>query len=278
VFIGKPCDVAGLTKAQRIRSGLAKNVGVTIAFFCAGTPSTRGTLDMLHRMGVDDPDSVADVRYRGHGWPGAAAVTVRKGNGFETRRLSYEESWGGILTNHKQWRCQVCADHTGELADISVGDPWYRTIAPDDPGQSLVLVRTERGRRVLRDAVTAGYLKLTKADPSILPDSQAALLRGRGAVWGRSLACRVLGVPAPRYKGFPLLRWWWSELSVRQKVRTFGGTVKRVLRGEFSQDRLPDTHESPGSPDADGCVLAADGGLPVRATPEPETVERRKAA
>jgi coenzyme F420 hydrogenase subunit beta len=162
---------------------------------------------------VDDPSTVADLRYRGHGWPGTAAVTIHNDNGFETRRLSYEESWGEILTNHKQWRCQVCADHTGELADIAVGDPWYRRIPVDDPGQSLVLVRTERGRRILHRALDAGYLALEKADPSILPASQEALLRGRGAVWGRTLACRLLGAPAPRYKGLPMFRYWWSVLT-----------------------------------------------------------------
>jgi coenzyme F420 hydrogenase subunit beta len=220
-------------------------------------------------LGVEDPHDVASLRYRGYGWPGDTAVTVRNGDAFETRRISYEASWGEILTNHKQWRCQVCADHTGELADIAVGDPWYREVSPEDAGRSLVLVRTERGRRVLREAVAAGYLELTEADPSILPRSQPALLRGRGAVWGRSLACRLMGVPAPRYRGFPMLRWWLSELSLGQKVRTFGGTVKRVLRGEFSKDA---TREAP-----------AGSGLPVRVTPAPaysveEEGERRKAA
>jgi coenzyme F420 hydrogenase subunit beta len=231
VFIGKPCDVAAVDKAQRTRPALAEKLGATIAFFCAGTPSTGATIEMLKRMGVDDPSTVADLRYRGHGWPGTAAVTVHSEKGFETRRISYEQSWGEILTNHKQWRCQVCADHTGELADISVGDPWYQRIAPDDAGQSLVLVRTERGRRLLHEAVDAGYLVLRPGDPSILPESQQALLRGRGAVWGRSLACRLLGVPAPRFKGMATFRYWWSALTPGQKLRTFGGTVRRVLKG-----------------------------------------------
>jgi len=76
-----------------------------------------------------------------------------------------------------------------------------------------------------------GYLALEKADPSILPASQEALLRGRGAVWGRTLACRLLGAPAPRYKGMATFRHWWSVLTLGQKLRTFGGTVRRILRG-----------------------------------------------
>jgi len=256
LFIGKPCDVAAVSKAQQSRPALAEKLGATIAFFCAGTPTTEATLELLRRLGVDDPSTVADLRYRGHGWPGSAAVTVRHDHGYETRRISYEESWGEILTNRKQWRCHVCADHSGELADISVGDPWYRQIPPGDPGQSLVLVRTERGRRLLREALEGGYLELEQADPSVLPASQPALLRGRGAVWGRTLACRLLGAPAPRYRGFATFRFWWSALTVAQKLRTFAGTVKRILRGDFA---MP-THES------DAC-----GVLPVRATHADET-------
>ncbi|MHC4416212.1 MAG: Coenzyme F420 hydrogenase/dehydrogenase, beta subunit C-terminal domain [Planctomycetota bacterium] len=233
VFIGKPCDVAALDKTRRSRPALNKRVGVTIAFFCAGTPTTKATLDLLKRVGVDDPSTVVDLRYRGRGWPGRAAVTVRTADGLETRTLSYEESWGEILTNHKQWRCHVCADHTGELADISVGDPWHRAIRPGEPGESLVLVRTERGRRVVRDAMNAGYLTLERADPSLLPASQPNLLRGRGAVWGRVLACRLGGVPAPRYRGLPTFRFWWSALTPGEKLRSVAGTLRRIIAGRL---------------------------------------------
>ncbi|MCH8212422.1 MAG: Coenzyme F420 hydrogenase/dehydrogenase, beta subunit C-terminal domain, partial [Planctomycetes bacterium] len=44
VFIGKPCDVAAVHKAKQVRPALAEKVGVTIAFFCAGTPTTNATL------------------------------------------------------------------------------------------------------------------------------------------------------------------------------------------------------------------------------------------
>ncbi len=233
VLIAKPCDVAAARRVQAIRPRLRERLGVTIAFFCAGTPTTAGTLQMLRRMGVDDPTRVTDLRYRGHGWPGDAVATVQGPAGPQTRRLAYEESWGEILTNHKQWRCHVCADHTGERADIAVGDPWHRTIEPGERGESLVLVRTERGRRVLREAMEAGYLSLRRADPSILPASQPSLLRGRGAVWGRLLACRLLGAAVPRYRGFPLFRFWWSTLTASQKLRTIAGTARRVLSGRL---------------------------------------------
>jgi coenzyme F420 hydrogenase subunit beta len=82
-------------------------------------------------MGVD-PSDLAQLRYRGNGWPGDATAQTRGGH---RSRLSYADSWGSILTKHVQWRCRVCLDHTGEFADIAVGDPWYRAIPPGEFGR-----------------------------------------------------------------------------------------------------------------------------------------------
>jgi len=230
VFIGKPCDVAAVDKACALRPELEKRIGLTIAIFCAGTPTTRATLRLLEHIGVADPADVVSIRYRGRGWPGDTTITVRTAGGLETRSLPYSKAWGDILSTERQWRCQVCPDHTGEFADLAVGDPWYRRPQPGDPGSSLILVRTERGRRMMRQALEGGYLSARRVRPSCLAASQPNLLRARGAVWGRLLTCRLLGVPAPRYRGFAMFRFWVSELSIREKIRSIVGTTRRIIR------------------------------------------------
>jgi coenzyme F420 hydrogenase subunit beta len=77
VFIGKPCDVEGLRKTQSIRPNLGKNVGIAIGIFCAGTPSTQGTIDLLAKYGISHED-VEQIRYRGRGWPGSFSVRLKK--------------------------------------------------------------------------------------------------------------------------------------------------------------------------------------------------------
>ena len=47
VFLGKPCDVEALRKAADLRERLRDKIGVAIGIFCAGTPSTAGTLDLI---------------------------------------------------------------------------------------------------------------------------------------------------------------------------------------------------------------------------------------
>lgn len=244
VFIGKPCDVAATAKARALRPGLDANLALTIAIFCAGTPSTRGTLEMAAQLGVAPPD-IASVRYRGMGWPGRARV--RRLGEAEDRTLSYEQSWGAVLQRHRQWRCRVCVDHTGEFADISVGDPWYRAILDDEPGRSLIIARTERGRRMLHAAIASGALSATAIDPELITASQPNLLNARGAAWGRIVTARLAGMAVPRYRNLPSFRWWWRELTVRQKLQSTLGTFKRVRRRGLRRRRGVNPVSAPGA-------------------------------
>ena len=234
LFIGKPCDVAATRAARKLRPRLDLNLGITVAFFCAGTPSTAGTLEMLRRMGVPDPNALMSLRYRGNGWPGRATAVFSNGGGRRaTAELSYEESWGAVLSKHVQWRCRICADHTGEFADIAVGDPWYREIRDGEAGSSLILARTEKGRLLVERAIAAGYLEAQPASPELLPSSQPNLLRARGAVWGRVLSLRMIGATAPRYRGFETFRFWRRELTASEKFRSIFGTIRRCIARGF---------------------------------------------
>jgi coenzyme F420 hydrogenase subunit beta len=228
VFIGKPCDVAATARARTRISGLDEKLAVTVAIFCAGAPSTNATIEMLGALGVDDVSKAGQIRYRGNGWPGDASVHVDGES--RPRSMSYMDSWGGILEKHRPWRCRLCIDHTGEFADVAVGDPWYRPIEPGEHGSSLVVARTERGRDYVLQAMAAGHLELERVSNDLLPKSQPNLLATRGAIWGRLAASRLMGLPSPRFENMPTWPVWKSELSPIAKLRSFTGTAKRILQ------------------------------------------------
>lgn len=222
VVVGKPCDIAGARVAAELRPALAERLGLTIGIFCAGTPSTAGTEQVIRSLGVD-PEDVDQVDYRGEGWPGRFRVVTRGGQRAST---SYAESWGA-LTKHRQWRCLICPDHTGEFADLGVGDPWYREIRDGEAGRSLVVVRTERGRKALQAALDDGALVGHELPLERLPESQPGLESTRGAVWGRLMTMRLLGLPTPRFRRMPAKRLWW-RLPLRGKATSTGGTWRRI--------------------------------------------------
>jgi coenzyme F420 hydrogenase subunit beta len=229
VFIGKPCDIAGLTMAQASRPNLALKTALSIGFFCAGTPSTQGTLDFLKRYGVN-PEEAAELRYRGLGWPGGARVVFRDAS-RQTLEVPYTDSWG-FIQKYRPFRCYLCPDLTAEFADISVGDPWYREVSENEPGRSLILIRTENGQEIFREAVAKGYVTAAPATADIVLRSQKNLIRKRQAIWGRLLAMKLLGVPHPKLKGFHLFENW-LDLATKEKFKSILGTGRRIIQRNY---------------------------------------------
>lgn len=226
VLIGKPCDIAAAREAARRKPALLEKLGMTIGIFCAGVPSTFGTLSLLKNVGLPDPSKVVCLRYRGRGWPGD---WVAEASNSEPRRMSYKDSWG-YLQRFRPWRCYICPDHSGEFADVAVGDPWYRKPEAGNIGSSLIVARTRRGLEAVLAAERDGYLVLARNDDTLLVRSQPNLLNARGALWGRLLGLRLLGAPLPRFNGFPMFRFWLSALSAGEKVQSVAGTMKRVFQ------------------------------------------------
>ena len=235
VFIGQPSEVTAMRKAERLRPKLHENIGLAISFFCAGSPATSGTIELLKSLHIR-PDEVEEIRYRGLGWPGQFAVR-KSGQTSFTPLMSYSESWG-FLQRYRPYSTHLCPDGTGEDADISCGDPWYREIQPDEPGLSLVVVRTPLGRELLKRAQTAGYLALKPANAQKLITSQGGLIAKRGAIGGRIAMFRMLGLPTPRLHGFSLLRNW-LRLPIGEKLRSTVGSIRRIfLRKYYRPMRL----------------------------------------
>jgi coenzyme F420 hydrogenase subunit beta len=59
--------------------------------------------------------------------------------------------------------------------------------------------------------------------------SQANLIRKRGAVAGRVLVLRLFGLPAPRLRGFSLLKNW-LDLPWLEKLQSTLGTARRIVK------------------------------------------------
>lgn len=242
VFIGKPCDVQAVAAAADRHPAISRNIALTISIFCAGTPSTNGTHALLAALGVPDGATVTAIRYRGEGWPGEMAATYLTPDGEErgTRGISYEQGWGEILQKHRQWRCHVCADHTGEFADISVGDPWDKPRnGSTQQGSSLIVVRSARGRDFLRAAIAAGALVAERRPLTSLADAQPNLARTRRILFGRLLGLRILGLAAPRYRGWKLESLWLTRTGLRDKLSSVAGTMRRAFRRRLWVSETP---------------------------------------
>lgn len=232
VFIGKPCDVAAVQALRRTRPALDRNLGLVLSFFCAGTPSTHGTLELIDGFGVRR-DEVTEVRYRGEGWPGSFRLRIE--DRLERPSMSYMESWGR-MQRYRPLRCHICPDSLGELSDITSGDAWHRYESGErSDGLSLLLARSERGREILRKAVEAGYLTVEPSSPANVIRAQGVLER-RKQLFGRIAAMRLFGVPVTRLTGFHLFSSWLG-IPLRLKLKTILGTMWRVVKRGYRKKR-----------------------------------------
>lgn len=203
--IAKPCEASAL---RRLLDGRAdEEAPIILSFFCAGTPSQRATDDLVRELGVSDDEELSALRYRGCGWPGRFTASTAAGD----VSMDYRTSWGRRLGPTMQWRCKICPDGVGESADLAVCDYWdsdgdgYPRFDEDD-GRSGLLVRTERGRRLLHQAFAEGILEGAPVRADAIAAVQPGQTGRRRTLLGRLVGARAGGVRVPRYRGFPLVR------------------------------------------------------------------------
>lgn len=233
VFIGQPSEVAAYRNAQKMRPQLNDKTGLVLSFFCAGSPSTKGNQELIRKAGID-PRTVEEIRYRGRGWPGNYEI-FGKDNSAPLWSTTYQDSWA-FLQAFRPYAVHLFPDTSGEHADISGGDPWYREKENGESGSSLIVVRTPLGRDILHRAMRAGWIVGKKVGVSELLNSQKNLAAKRGSIWGRQLAFRMLGVPTTRYQGFALFASWLG-LPMGQKLSSVLGTLRRIVKRKYYKQR-----------------------------------------
>lgn len=227
VFVGKPCDVAGLKSYVRQHPELAQRLILLVSFMCAGTPSDHGTAEILDRLGVKR-EEVRKFWYRGHGWPGRATAETINGR---TLSMDYATSWGTILNKHLQLRCKVCPDGTGEFADVTFADAWH---GPDGypsfeehPGRSLVVSRSAVGEAAVADAIRGGHLLVREEHADTIEGMQPYQVDRKRYALSRLAAVVVRRCIRPRFKNLRLLRCA-RQASLVEQLRNFRGTLRRL--------------------------------------------------
>ena len=229
-IVGKPCDAAALREMCNADPRLEEAFPVIVSFFCAGVPSLTGVEKILTELGTD-LDNTASFRFRGNGWPGRATAVAHDGT---ERSMSYQDSWGKILSKHVQHRCKICADGTGVAADIVCADAWesdaagYPVFAEAD-GISLIVARTSLGADLIAGAQQAGRLKTAPFDITTLVAIQPGQRERRRALLARLVALQLLGLPVPRYRGLRIAAAA-RQNPLARNIKNFIGTLRRGLR------------------------------------------------
>jgi len=228
-IVGKPCDIAGVKQYVRCFGEYEENVVMTLALMCMGLPSYKATDKLIEYLNPENKP-VKKFRYRGDGWPGFATVTTYDDEKLE---CSYNDSWGKILSRDILFRCKICPDGFGEFADVSSGDAWHlvngEPCFDERDGRSLLFIRNRFASKIVKDAISKGYLAVEKYNFDELKLIQKSQYFRKQVVGARLLALKVMGDKLLSVKGFNLFNNM-LRAGFRACASNFLGTIKRRMQ------------------------------------------------
>lgn len=203
--LGKPCDVAAIRKLAMIDSRVDSQIPYLITIFCGGVPPIEVGEKIAHYQGVS-PEEIAVFRWRGNGWPGPTHIETHDGREYD---LSYDEVW---YSNDVPWRydmqfrCKICPDAIGELADVACPDSWNMVdgepIHDEAPGANLFIARTKRGQELVAAAAASGAIHLDPFSTDELNAQHADHVARKIENPARVQALGIEGEPQPEFQQF----------------------------------------------------------------------------
>lgn len=235
VVVAKPCDVAAIRNLARRDSRVGNQVPYLLTMFCGGVPTTATAHRIAAFHGLE-PGEVAAFRWRGEGWPGPTHLESRDGRVFD---LTYDEAWFDPSKPWRydvQWRCKICPDAIGELADVACPDGWIlgedgRALHREAPGVNAIVERTAAGSELIAAATAAGYLELASLTLDELDAMHADQRTRRLGEPARLLALRLGRAARPDVTGYRLLAVA-RRAGIRLLLSQLHGALRRIRAGQ----------------------------------------------
>lgn len=229
-LIGKPCDMAAMQNLIRVFPQYEGRVKYYISIFCAGMPSYNATIKTWQQSG--HRDEPITLKYRGDGWPGYFKAVFSDGNSYQ---ISYNDSWGKVLGRQLSFRCKICPDGIGMLADIAVGDSWntkdgYPDFTEDD-GRCFCMIRTEKGVKLIAEATQEGYIEKHTLDFNNIKNQQKYQFQRRKLTGWRLIPVQMFTNGLLCFKGFGIVKLALSA-NIREGIRNSIGTMQRLRRNK----------------------------------------------
>jgi len=231
--IAKPCDIAAMRALMRQDPRARSLIAYTLTIFCGGVPTTF-TAERIARHAGFAPEELKVFRWRGNGWPGPTHMEGRDGRVAE---LTYDQTWydpAASWTYDIQFRCKICPDAIGELADVACPDGWVmeqgKPIHREAPGVNIAIARTAAGRALVAEALATGALAGAPFTVDELFAMHGDHLDRKLGHPARLLGLWLAGEPTPRLAGY---RWWATlrRAGWRGNWRALWGAFRRARAG-----------------------------------------------
>lgn len=165
-----------------------------------GTAGGGGATRAMHEHLIEEVlrvplDEVAEVTLHGHRYPGLYAVTTKDGRTVAVRDGTRHTHWRGFPEEGDR----VGYDGTAELADLSTGGYMGPEARRGVSGWNIVIVRTDIGEKLLKDAEAAGYIGTEPMDKNKLAGTMNVPGNRKWEARYTIIERRKFGHPMPDY-------------------------------------------------------------------------------
>ena len=126
-----------------------------IGLFCAGQHSGKFIDELIVKSGCNKND-VTDFRFRDKdagGWPGNIKIYTENESYVMNQKVRHE-----LKKVYENYRCLLCFDQMNIFSDVCVGDPWGIERNDNKEGNTVIIARTQKGKKLIEDAEIDGVI------------------------------------------------------------------------------------------------------------------------
>jgi coenzyme F420 hydrogenase subunit beta len=228
-FIGKACDISAIRNYAKFDPRVDQLLKYTANFYCGGVSEFGKTMDYVRKVGLIE-DKISHLRYRGDGCPGPMVMKSQDGRVFT---FSYNEMWEDEARWQLMFRCKICPDSIGDLADISVADVWPggKPIT-DGIGFNGFIARTKRGLDLLDAMIRDRAITITEPlDYDGLELAQGSHMYKKQSITSRLAAIGDEALIAPEFEHLRLDQAA-AMLTAPEREGNYDGMLSRLRAGD----------------------------------------------
>jgi coenzyme F420 hydrogenase subunit beta len=167
-YVGLPCQIHGLRKAEKENPWLKSKIALYIGLFCGFNLYPDATSFLLNKLGIDQ-SQINGLKYRGGADETGFFVECTGGKEYFIKKHAYTF----LNMSFSPKRCWKCYDLTAEFADISVGDAWEK----NNGGWSRIITRNEKSDDIIKEMTRKRHIHIEESNKSDIAGSQSHLIR-----------------------------------------------------------------------------------------------------
>ena len=178
VVVGLPCQIQGIRNIAEKNKHIRDHVIGYFSIYCS-LNKTKHSMDYYIDKYKIKKDDVRYFSFRDDGCLGYMKYISK--NGDVIKKIPYLSFWFGSHSFFQNKRCLLCADHFGELADISFGDINIEPFNEDKIGINSIVSRSKYWDSLLNHCHRDGRIVLNNCNiEQVLKSQEYAKLHKKG--------------------------------------------------------------------------------------------------